>query len=206
MPCTFCRIGVIILLLPVHLDVFLPMLALPSFFKMIFCKRRSVFLLFVGENLRFPLISNAEQWKGTENHNLICVFTLHSWNLIIITSPLFYPPPNKIKRFHNEKDEGKMTVHFNWADRPVKQMNTEHVIKSILGEGKRILFNDSQQPHYLLLLAEEKMSSDDQWSADEDEGPLSRLIRKSRDSPFVPIGKYKQAWTGYQKSVCNITC
>ncbi|MBZ3879064.1 HIG1 domain family member 1C [Sciurus carolinensis] len=32
------------------------------------------------------------------------------------------------------------------------------------------------------------MSSDNQWSADEDEGQLSRLIRKSRDSPFVPIG------------------
>nr|XP_055150861.1 HIG1 domain family member 1C isoform X2 [Symphalangus syndactylus] len=30
------------------------------------------------------------------------------------------------------------------------------------------------------------MSSDNQWSADEDEGQLSRLIRKSRDSPFVP--------------------
>uniref|UniRef100_A0A8I5TXM7 Methyltransferase type 11 domain-containing protein n=1 Tax=Pongo abelii TaxID=9601 RepID=A0A8I5TXM7_PONAB len=38
---------------------------------------------------------------------------------------------------------------------------------------------------------EKKMSSDNQWSADEDEGQLSRLIRKSRDSPFVPIGKYK---------------
>ncbi|XP_032501493.1 HIG1 domain family member 1C [Phocoena sinus] len=32
------------------------------------------------------------------------------------------------------------------------------------------------------------MSSDNQWSADEDEGLLSRLIRKSRDSPFVPVG------------------
>ncbi|XP_017904511.1 PREDICTED: HIG1 domain family member 1C [Capra hircus] len=32
------------------------------------------------------------------------------------------------------------------------------------------------------------MSSDNQWSADEDEGQLSRLIRKSRDSPFVPVG------------------
>uniref|UniRef100_A0A2K6TJG8 Uncharacterized protein n=1 Tax=Saimiri boliviensis boliviensis TaxID=39432 RepID=A0A2K6TJG8_SAIBB len=32
------------------------------------------------------------------------------------------------------------------------------------------------------------MSSDNQWSADEDESQLSRLIRKSRDSPFVPIG------------------
>ncbi|KAM7114097.1 HIG1 domain family member 1C [Molossus nigricans] len=35
---------------------------------------------------------------------------------------------------------------------------------------------------------ERKMSSDNQWSADEDEGQLSRLIRKSRDSPFVPVG------------------
>ncbi|XP_047642576.1 HIG1 domain family member 1C [Phacochoerus africanus] len=32
------------------------------------------------------------------------------------------------------------------------------------------------------------MSSNNQWSADEDEGQLSRLIRKSRDSPFVPVG------------------
>nr|XP_045009620.1 HIG1 domain family member 1C [Jaculus jaculus] len=32
------------------------------------------------------------------------------------------------------------------------------------------------------------MSSDHQWSAEEDEGQLSRLIRKSRDSPFVPVG------------------
>ncbi|XP_030885936.1 HIG1 domain family member 1C [Leptonychotes weddellii] len=32
------------------------------------------------------------------------------------------------------------------------------------------------------------MSSDNQWSADEEEGQLSRLIRKSRDSPFVPVG------------------
>ncbi|XP_059793340.1 HIG1 domain family member 1C [Balaenoptera ricei] len=32
------------------------------------------------------------------------------------------------------------------------------------------------------------MSSDNQWSADEDEGQLSQLIRKSRDSPFVPEG------------------
>lgn len=44
---------------------------------------------------------------------------------------------------------------------------------------------------YLLLRVERKMSSDNQWSANEDEGQLSRLIRKSRDSPFVPIGKYK---------------
>ncbi|XFG00091.1 hypothetical protein AB1E19_003715 [Capra hircus] len=39
-----------------------------------------------------------------------------------------------------------------------------------------------------LKLLERKMSSDNQWSADEDEGQLSRLIRKSRDSPFVPVG------------------
>ncbi|XP_010626843.1 HIG1 domain family member 1C [Fukomys damarensis] len=32
------------------------------------------------------------------------------------------------------------------------------------------------------------MSSDSHWSAHEDEGQLSRLIRKSRDSPFVPVG------------------
>ncbi|XP_023598126.1 HIG1 domain family member 1C [Trichechus manatus latirostris] len=32
------------------------------------------------------------------------------------------------------------------------------------------------------------MSSDNQWSADKDESQLSRLIRKSRDSPFVPVG------------------
>ncbi|XP_011727278.1 HIG1 domain family member 1C isoform X2 [Macaca nemestrina] len=35
---------------------------------------------------------------------------------------------------------------------------------------------------------EKKMSSDNQWSAEEDEGQLSRLIRKSRGSPFVPVG------------------
>ncbi|XP_016875274.1 HIG1 domain family member 1C isoform X3 [Homo sapiens] len=40
----------------------------------------------------------------------------------------------------------------------------------------------------MALPPEKKMSSDNQWSADEDEGQLSRLIRKSRDSPFVPIG------------------
>ncbi|XP_023499330.2 thiol S-methyltransferase TMT1A isoform X2 [Equus caballus] len=38
------------------------------------------------------------------------------------------------------------------------------------------------------VLRPRKMSSDNQWSADEDKGQLSRLIRKSRDSPFVPIG------------------
>ncbi|XP_036992697.2 putative methyltransferase-like protein 7A isoform X4 [Artibeus jamaicensis] len=38
------------------------------------------------------------------------------------------------------------------------------------------------------VLRPRKMSSDNQWSADEDEGQLSRLIRKSRDSPFVPVG------------------
>ncbi|XP_012874190.1 PREDICTED: HIG1 domain family member 1C [Dipodomys ordii] len=32
------------------------------------------------------------------------------------------------------------------------------------------------------------MSSDNQWSAGKDEGPFSRLIRKSKDSPFVPVG------------------
>ncbi|XP_004601527.1 HIG1 domain family member 1C [Sorex araneus] len=32
------------------------------------------------------------------------------------------------------------------------------------------------------------MSSDNQWSANEDEGQLSRLIRKSRDYPFIPVG------------------
>uniref|UniRef100_A0A8C6W5H3 HIG1 domain family, member 1C n=2 Tax=Nannospalax galili TaxID=1026970 RepID=A0A8C6W5H3_NANGA len=32
------------------------------------------------------------------------------------------------------------------------------------------------------------MSSDNQWSADKDEGQLARLMRKSRDSPFVPTG------------------
>lgn len=67
----------------------------------------------------------------------------------------------------------------------------EHIVKSILGEGKRILFNDSQQPHLSPTVTGRKMSSDNQWSADEDKGQLSRLIRKSRDSPFVPIGKYK---------------
>lgn len=66
----------------------------------------------------------------------------------------------------------------------------EHIMKSTLGEGKWIVFNDSQQPHYPLLLLEKEMSSDNQWSADEDEGQLSRLIRKSRDSPFVPVGEY----------------
>ncbi|XP_052017064.1 putative methyltransferase-like protein 7A isoform X2 [Apodemus sylvaticus] len=30
--------------------------------------------------------------------------------------------------------------------------------------------------------------SSDEWSAAEDEGQLSRLLRKSRDSPFVPVG------------------
>ncbi|KAB0389059.1 hypothetical protein E2I00_005528, partial [Balaenoptera physalus] len=51
-----------------------------------------------------------------------------------------------------------------------------------IGRRKQILFD------YPLLLLERKMSSDNQWSADEDEGQLSRLIRKSRDSPFVPEG------------------
>ncbi|KAF0885032.1 HIG1C protein, partial [Crocuta crocuta] len=32
------------------------------------------------------------------------------------------------------------------------------------------------------------MSPDNQWSADGDESPLARLIRKSRDFPFVPVG------------------
>ncbi|XP_051016308.1 HIG1 domain family member 1C [Acomys russatus] len=30
--------------------------------------------------------------------------------------------------------------------------------------------------------------SSDEWSAAEDEGQLSRLLRKSRDAPFVPAG------------------
>ncbi|XP_057614240.1 HIG1 domain family member 1C [Chionomys nivalis] len=30
--------------------------------------------------------------------------------------------------------------------------------------------------------------SSDEWSAAEDESQLSRLLRKSRDSPFVPVG------------------
>ncbi|KAM6214414.1 LOW QUALITY PROTEIN: thiol S-methyltransferase TMT1A-like [Rhynchocyon petersi] len=38
------------------------------------------------------------------------------------------------------------------------------------------------------VLRPREMSSDNQWSADEEESQLSRLIRKSRDSPFVPIG------------------
>ncbi|XP_070927819.1 thiol S-methyltransferase TMT1A isoform X3 [Macaca nemestrina] len=38
------------------------------------------------------------------------------------------------------------------------------------------------------VLRPKKMSSDNQWSAEEDEGQLSRLIRKSRGSPFVPVG------------------
>ncbi|XP_042802476.1 methyltransferase-like protein 7A isoform X4 [Panthera tigris] len=38
------------------------------------------------------------------------------------------------------------------------------------------------------VLRPRKMSSDNQWSADGEESPLSRLIRKSRDSPFVPVG------------------
>uniref|UniRef100_A0A9L0RCA6 HIG1 hypoxia inducible domain family member 1C n=1 Tax=Equus caballus TaxID=9796 RepID=A0A9L0RCA6_HORSE len=45
-----------------------------------------------------------------------------------------------------------------------------------------------QQPHLSPTVTGRKMSSDNQWSADEDKGQLSRLIRKSRDSPFVPIG------------------
>ncbi|XP_040834990.1 HIG1 domain family member 1C [Ochotona curzoniae] len=32
------------------------------------------------------------------------------------------------------------------------------------------------------------MSSGNQWPADEDKGQLSRLTRKCRDSPFVPVG------------------
>ncbi|XP_077027019.1 HIG1 domain family member 1C [Tamandua tetradactyla] len=32
------------------------------------------------------------------------------------------------------------------------------------------------------------MSSDNQWSADLEESQSSRLIRKSRDSPFVLVG------------------
>ncbi|XP_042524658.1 methyltransferase-like protein 7A isoform X2 [Dipodomys spectabilis] len=38
------------------------------------------------------------------------------------------------------------------------------------------------------VLRPRKMSSDNQWSAGKDEGPFSRLIRKSKDSPFVPVG------------------
>ncbi|XP_062931572.1 thiol S-methyltransferase TMT1A isoform X2 [Cynocephalus volans] len=38
------------------------------------------------------------------------------------------------------------------------------------------------------VLRPRKMSSDNQWSADEDENQLSRLMKKSRDSPFVPVG------------------
>lgn len=66
----------------------------------------------------------------------------------------------------------------------------EHMINNILGEDKWI-FNDFQQPYLSPPVLERKMSADNQWSADEEEGQLSRLIRKSRDSPFVPVGKYK---------------
>ncbi|XP_062059655.1 N6-adenosine-methyltransferase TMT1A isoform X3 [Lepus europaeus] len=38
------------------------------------------------------------------------------------------------------------------------------------------------------VLRPRKMSSENQWPAVEDEAQLSRLIRKSRDSPFVPVG------------------
>ncbi|KAM4882817.1 thiol S-methyltransferase TMT1A-like isoform 2-T2 [Thomomys bottae] len=38
------------------------------------------------------------------------------------------------------------------------------------------------------VLRPRKMSPDNQWSTDKDEGQFSRLIRKSRDSPFVPVG------------------
>ncbi|CAK7298979.1 HIG1 domain family member 1C [Vulpes lagopus] len=41
------------------------------------------------------------------------------------------------------------------------------------------------------------MSSDNQWSADEEEGQLSRLIRKSRDSPFVPVANPLQGIAGF---------
>ncbi|OBS79503.1 hypothetical protein A6R68_18108, partial [Neotoma lepida] len=37
-------------------------------------------------------------------------------------------------------------------------------------------------------LSLERSMSSNEWSAAEDEGQLSRLLRKSRDSPFVPVG------------------
>lgn len=33
------------------------------------------------------------------------------------------------------------------------------------------------------------MSSDDHWSAEEEDGQVSKLTRKARDSPFVPVGE-----------------
>ncbi|XP_067386047.1 HIG1 domain family member 1C [Emydura macquarii macquarii] len=32
------------------------------------------------------------------------------------------------------------------------------------------------------------MSSDDRWSAEEDNSQVSKLTRKAKDSPFVPVG------------------
>ncbi|XP_034349089.2 HIG1 domain family member 1C [Arvicanthis niloticus] len=34
----------------------------------------------------------------------------------------------------------------------------------------------------------QRTMSSDEWSTAEDKGQLSRLLRKSRDSPFVPLG------------------
>lgn len=193
MPCTFCRNGVIVLPLLVNLDVFLPMLAEPLFFKMIFCERNSVFLLFVEEILKFPMISNVKQWRDWKTQ-LWSVFSLciHGlWLSLPLFMLFFFYLPSLLqkkkwmKRSHKEKGEGKMTFYFNWANTGKwRQKNTK------LRVHWEILFNNSQKPHYPLLLPVEKMSSDNQWSADEDEGQLSRLIRKSRDSPFVPVGEY----------------
>lgn len=33
------------------------------------------------------------------------------------------------------------------------------------------------------------MSSDDRWSAEEDDSQVSKLTRKAKDSPFVPVGE-----------------
>uniref|UniRef100_A0A8C3XMJ3 HIG1 hypoxia inducible domain family member 1C n=1 Tax=Chelydra serpentina TaxID=8475 RepID=A0A8C3XMJ3_CHESE len=33
------------------------------------------------------------------------------------------------------------------------------------------------------------MSSNDRWSAEEEDSQVSKLTRKARDSPFVPVGE-----------------
>lgn len=84
-PCTFCRIEVIVLPLPVNLKVFLSVLALPSFFKIKLCRRKCVlnclWMEFWGSQ-RSQMLSSE---RKLNNIIMICVFTLYSW----ISLPLF---------------------------------------------------------------------------------------------------------------------
>lgn len=197
MLCTFWRIAVITLPSLVNLEVILPMLPLPLFFTMAFCK--SILLLFVEEVPMIEVPNDLKCWAVKRDWitRLWSVFIQYSWNLIIITShyhhlSLLLPlTPNKMKWFHNEKGEGNIMFisieqtgmdQANW-----RQMNIWSTIYWERINGFLMIFSNHIYP---LLLLVRKMSADNQWSADEEEGQLSRLIRKSRDSPFVPIGKY----------------